>query len=822
MTFIDLPSDLKADDPQFVARLNDAMRRLAGSTVKSTAAGASPAPAPLPPIVSSGIHDVRYYGARLDGTHDDTAAFVAALADINVALLPQDVAFTAKITSTIELTSGQAVIGHKPVERWRAVAQGAVLGRIQYTGSGACFSVRPTAGTQAAGIDTVYLKGLHVDGLHASPATSGLSVSVLSGSFVEGLYVDDCTIVNFPKHQVAVTGLAFDLKFNRVQAHNRDQTVGDDLIRFYAGGSYQGQVEFRDCYLMQYLDGYWVFRCELTSDCVFLGGTVGPYAVGAGASGIWVNGGLQVLGTHVEGTYPTQYATVGIRYSGSNGAIISPAACATFGVGVQIGDPTAPGNNAVSAIISGDIGNNNTLGTGIAITGATNASPIVLQTATPHGLSEGQPVRVSGVGGNTAAIGTPYNKFLWTVHVVNTTHVALNGSVGSGTYTSGGMIYPLLGADVEIVAGGSRAGTEIHPIGQANGDPVVADFRALSEDVSTEVVDYRNSSLQGLNSICVRGTGRMEEPIFDFRRYDAYPLLRLNQMGQLGVGIPSPHYLVDIGGAYAAVDALAKLGVAGPVVIGAPGGELGTVYILSQTGRYLKITATDAGGVTLATAVDDLNLAPPPAHKIQCKTVTRVQRGYSGQPVDDLGSLLVLEDSQSTGLQIKIPAGDDAAFVVGSLATTHRAQLVYTDGTMEWALICPGGRFRIDRSLYSNSNPLYLYSTATGEGVVVQAQDATAIPLIVQGAASQSAHLQRWIDSVGAIKASLDAAGNFWCAGTYSRVSARRSTQRGTSCATRPGTSTSTTSRPARSSASSRSAARARPARTTRPARCGT
>ena len=45
---------------------------------------------------------------------------------------------------------------------------------------------------------------------------------------------------------------------------------------------------------------------------------------------------------------------------------------------------------------------------------------------------------------------------------------------------------------------------------------------------------------------------------------------------------------------------------------------------------------------------------------------------------------------------------------------------------------------------------------------------------------------------------------------------------RGRRCATRPGTSTSTTSRPARSSASSRSAARGPRGRTTRRARCGT
>ena len=51
---------------------------------------------------------------------------------------------------------------------------------------------------------------------------------------------------------------------------------------------------------------------------------------------------------------------------------------------------------------------------------------------------------------------------------------------------------------------------------------------------------------------------------------------------------------------------------------------------------------------------------------------------------------------------------------------------------------------------------------------------------------------------------------------------ARHRDRRTTRCATPPATSTSTTSRPVRWSASSRSAAHARPAPTTRPARCGT
>lgn len=66
-----------------------------------------------------------------------------------------------------------------------------------------------------------------------------------------------------------------------------------------------------------------------------------------------------------------------------------------------------------------------------SITGATNASPIVI-TSNGHGLVTGQRVTISGVGGNTAANGT----FVVTVLTSNT--FSLDGSTGNGTYTSGG------------------------------------------------------------------------------------------------------------------------------------------------------------------------------------------------------------------------------------------------------------------------------------------------------------------------------------------------------------------------------------------------
>lgn len=82
-----------------------------------------------------------------------------------------------------------------------------------------------------------------------------------------------------------------------------------------------------------------------------------------------------------------------------------------------------------------------------AVTGATNASPIVITaairdgtltgkaagaTVAGHGLSTGDKVTVSGVLGNTAANGQ------WTVTVINSTTFSLSGSTGNGAYTTGG------------------------------------------------------------------------------------------------------------------------------------------------------------------------------------------------------------------------------------------------------------------------------------------------------------------------------------------------------------------------------------------------
>lgn len=72
--------------------------------------------------------------------------------------------------------------------------------------------------------------------------------------------------------------------------------------------------------------------------------------------------------------------------------------------------------------------------TTLSITGATNASPIVITTSANNGLVTGDQVTVQNALGNTAANGTR------TITVLSPTTFQLNGSTGNGVYTGSGII----------------------------------------------------------------------------------------------------------------------------------------------------------------------------------------------------------------------------------------------------------------------------------------------------------------------------------------------------------------------------------------------
>lgn len=100
----------------------------------------------------------------------------------------------------------------------------------------------------------------------------------------------------------------------------------------------------------------------------------------------------------------------------------------------------------------------------ISVTDATNASPIVITTASAHGYATGNKIVVQQVGGNTAANGA------WIITVINTTSFSLDGSTGNAAYTSGGYVTNrsmLTGVHVTVACHVARGGFAA-PL--ANGD----------------------------------------------------------------------------------------------------------------------------------------------------------------------------------------------------------------------------------------------------------------------------------------------------------------------------------------------------------------
>lgn len=113
----------------------------------------------------------------------------------------------------------------------------------------------------------------------------------------------------------------------------------------------------------------------------------------------------------------------------SNGAIVSAVASANPSTGIvttTIASAT-PASSVLGQPVTPGVAD-------LPIIGATNATPIVIQTSSPHGLSSGNFVTVAGVVGNTNANGTT------TVTFVDTTHLSLDNTSGNGTYLGGGTL----------------------------------------------------------------------------------------------------------------------------------------------------------------------------------------------------------------------------------------------------------------------------------------------------------------------------------------------------------------------------------------------
>lgn len=86
-------------------------------------------------------------------------------------------------------------------------------------------------------------------------------------------------------------------------------------------------------------------------------------------------------------------------------------------------------------ILRSVFGQSPTTPTGTAtVSGASNATPIVITTSAAHALTSGDLVTLSAVGGNTAANGA------WVINVLTATTFELLGSAGNAVYTTGGTV----------------------------------------------------------------------------------------------------------------------------------------------------------------------------------------------------------------------------------------------------------------------------------------------------------------------------------------------------------------------------------------------
>lgn len=145
----------------------------------------------------------------------------------------------------------------------------------------------------------------------------------------------------------------------------------------------------------------------------------------------------------------------------------------------------------------------------LQVSAATNASPIQITTSASHGLTTGDRVLITGVGGNDAANG------VFTVTVVDATNFTLDDSTGDGTYTSGGHVVLLsLDEHLDDIPSGARVatsgnlGTKTTTLGVADAADVT--FSTVTGDQSEALVIYKDSgsaSTSPLIAILTTATG---------------------------------------------------------------------------------------------------------------------------------------------------------------------------------------------------------------------------------------------------------------------------------------------------------------------------
>lgn len=145
----------------------------------------------------------------------------------------------------------------------------------------------------------------------------------------------------------------------------------------------------------------------------------------------------------------------------------------------------------------------NTLGK--AITGATNATPIVV-TATAHGYTNGDTVIIYGVGGNTAANGR-FKIANVTTNTFELTNYSTGANVaGSGAYTSGGFAVNLTSnQNLSDIAVGARTATSgalaSKTITNGTADAADVTLTAVTGSQSEALIIYKDTGVESTSKL---------------------------------------------------------------------------------------------------------------------------------------------------------------------------------------------------------------------------------------------------------------------------------------------------------------------------------
>lgn len=244
-----------------------------------------------------------------------------------------------------------------------------------------------------------------------------------------------------------------------------------------------------------------------------------------------------------------------------------------------------------------------TADTGIkAITGATNATPIVI-TATSHGWSNGDLVSITGVGGNLAANGIfkIANQAANTFELTDPLTAA--NVVGSAAYTSGGVavnLGPGAGGDNLDDFDGAVVGTAVTlaspTVTSGVADAADSTFTAVSGNSAEGILIYKDTGAAATSRCAAWIDGRQIVTV----SADASAAATTLWVEALAAGIPNGTTLTFSDGKTAVLSALAAAGARSLSVTSLASGILaGKRSDAPATGSGLPVTP-NGGDITIA------------------------------------------------------------------------------------------------------------------------------------------------------------------------------------------------------------------------------